>query len=230
LPARDLGAAYAVQAINIARRRAAGSRVIGRKIGVTSPGAQKHMGIDHPTSGFLLEGMARSPASPLALEDFIAPQIEGEIAFLIGADIAQPPASGAALAARVQAVTAAFEIVDSAIIDWKVDIVDAIADNACCGELVVGDWVTFDAGSDLTAARMSLTLDGTVVSAGAGSACVGGPLAALAWLATSAIAAGEPLRAAEVVMAGALGPMVPLVAGEWKLLIDGFAPVTLRAA
>jgi 2-keto-4-pentenoate hydratase len=55
---------------------------------------------------------------------------------------------------------------------------------------------------------MTLDKDGEPASSGNGAACLGDPLNALAWLARVARTFGAPLRAGDVVLSGALGPMV----------------------
>jgi 2-keto-4-pentenoate hydratase len=55
---------------------------------------------------------------------------------------------------------------------------------------------------------MTMSVDGVPASTGSGEASLGDPLEALAWLARTALAHGDPLRAGDVVLSGALGPMV----------------------
>jgi 2-keto-4-pentenoate hydratase len=104
----------------------------------------------------------------------------------------------------------AIEIVDSRIADWKITIADTVADNASSAFFVIGSEPRSLMGLDLMSCGMVLTIDGMIVSLGAGAACLGHPLNAVMWLARELAARGDPLRAGDVVMSGALGPMVQL--------------------
>jgi len=226
----DVAAAYAIQKVNVDRLVAGGARRVGRKIGLTSKAVQTQLGVDQPDFGVLLDTMVRPAGGTQVVGELIAPRIEGEIAFRIGADIVEPGQSAASMAAHVESVAAAFEIVDSAIAGWDIKIVDTVADNASCGTFVIGPWRAYQADMDLKSPRMSLSRDGEVVSTGVGAASLGDPLNALAWLANTSAELGDPLRTGELVLAGALGPMVALTVGDYGLAIEGFPLLRVRAA
>ncbi|MYG98216.1 MAG: 2-keto-4-pentenoate hydratase, partial [Acidimicrobiaceae bacterium] len=106
------------------------------------------------------------------------------------------------------------EVVDSRVAGWDIRIVDTVADNASCGVYVLGGRPVPLDRVDLRAVPMSLRIDGEEVSTGEGAACLGHPLHAARWLADTMCARGTPLKAGDVVMTGALGPMRPLLGGE----------------
>lgn len=227
LPAKDLTAAYAVQKLNIDRLVAGGRRRVGRKIGLTSEAVQRQLGVDSPDFGVLLDDMDFS-AGDITLKGLIAPRVEAEFALRLARDITQAGLAGAALAPFVEAVAVSVEIVDSAT-NWDIDIVDTIADNASSCGFAVGAWRAFSPELGLPVRAMRLLRDGELISQGVGAATLGDPLNALAWLAEASIAVGDPLRAGEVVLSGALGPMAALTAGDYRVEIDGFDPLLLRA-
>jgi 2-keto-4-pentenoate hydratase len=230
LPEMDVGAAYKVQHINVRRMLAGGRRPVGRKIGLTSEAVQRQLGVDQPDFGVLFDVMHYGGmGAEIPVASLISPRIEAEFAFLLGLDITEQPVTPASVGRAVDAVAVAAEIVDSAIAGWDINIVDTVADNASCGGFVVGAWAPFARDLDLPSRAMRMTLDGVEVSRGAGAATLGDPLNALAWLAQMAIAVGEPLRAGEIVLAGALGPMVALTPGDYVVEIDGFKPLWVRA-
>jgi 2-keto-4-pentenoate hydratase len=203
---------------------------VGRKIGLTSEAVQRQLGVDQPDFGVLFNSMNLGGAgAAFAVSSLISPRIEAEFAFLLRADIKDGPVTPASAGQAVEAVAVAAEIVDSAIADWDINIVDTVADNASCGGFVVGPWVPFTADLDLPARGMRMSRDGVEISKGRGAATLGDPLNALAWLAATAIEVGDPLRAGEIVLAGALGPMVTLTPGDYVVEIDGFEPLSMRA-
>lgn len=228
LPEKDVTAAYAVQTRNNQRLDACGARRIGRKIGLTSEAVQRQLGVDQPDFGVLFDFMDYGgPGAEITASRLIAPRIEAEIAFHLASGIDRKGLSRDDLAACIGWVAPAAEIVDSAIAAWDINIVDTIADNASCGGYVVGAWLSYARDLDLPGRQMRMTRGGEEISRGVGAASLGDPLNALAWLADIAVEFGDPLRAGEVVLSGALGPMVPLTLGAYRIEIDGFAALDL---
>ena len=210
----DIESAYRVQEQLVAREEAAGARRVGRKIGLTSTAVQQQLGVDQPDFGTLLDSMAADQHCPVPAGVLLQPRIEAEIAFVLGRDILSADPQPDEVADAVEVARAALEIVDSRVAGWDIRITDTVADNASSGMFVLGDEAV---GLDsLCPADVSMELrrDGEVVSTGSGRACLGDPLLALRWLAATAASLGSPLRAGEIVLSGALGPMVPVSPGE----------------
>lgn len=213
LGSTDIDAAYTVQAELTARRLAAGARVVGRKIGLTSLAVQQQLGVDQPDFGVLFDDMAYPDGGDVPIGALLQPKIEAEVAFILGSDL-DGPLDLASVRAAVDHAVAALEIVDSRVADWDITIVDTVADNGSSGLYVLGaDQVSLD---DLSPkeVEMTMTIDGATASSGHGAACLGDPLEALLWLARAAQTYGDPLRAGQVILSGALGPMAPVVAGN----------------
>jgi 2-keto-4-pentenoate hydratase len=207
LGSTDLAAAYAVQGLLTSRRVRAGARIVGRKIGLTAPSVQKQLGVDQPDFGVLFDDMSRADRAPISLDSLIQPKIEAEIAFVLLKDL-----NGELNLDRVRDAVdhavAALEIVDSRVSDWDITIVDTIADNGSSGLYVLSPHRRSLHSFEPRDVVMSMSMDGEVVSSGTGSACLGDPLESLLWLARTAQAFGDFLRAGEVILSGALGPMV----------------------
>jgi 2-keto-4-pentenoate hydratase len=213
LDALDVDGAYAIQAANTRRWQAAGRRIIGRKIGLTNPAVQRQLGVDQPDYGVLFDDMLVPNGGRLAPSKLLQPKAEGEIAFVLAQDLDQATPTRIDLWRSIAYALPAIEIVDSRFADWKITIADTIADNASSAYFVLGAEPRSLSGLDLETCGMTLSIDGAVQALGAGAACLGHPLDAVAWLARALAARGEPLRAGEVIMSGALGPMVALPPG-----------------
>ncbi|MET7398693.1 fumarylacetoacetate hydrolase family protein [Dactylosporangium sp. NPDC005572] len=227
LPDGDVAAAYAVQAAWVEHEVAGGASVVGRKVGLTNPAVQAQLGVDQPDFGTLLSWMHLPQDTPIDASLLLQPRIEAEVAFLLGADLDAAGIGPAEVVAATAAVAPALEIVDSRIAGWDIGIVDTIADNASSGLFVLGDARVPLDGLDLRYRTMTMRRGGDVVSSGSGAACLGDPVLAVAWLANIARDLGRPLRAGEVVLSGALGPMVPVVAGDrFAADIDGLGRVS----
>jgi 2-keto-4-pentenoate hydratase len=214
LPAGDIGIAYAVQSAWVNAQVAAADRVVGRKIGLTNPAVQAQLGVDQPDFGTLLATMNCPQGEPIDIARLLQPRIEAEVAFVLARDLDAPDIGQDDVLAATGAVVAALEIVDSRIAGWDISIVDTVADNASAGLFMLGPERRPPDGLDLAACPMRLWRGQEEVSTGSGAACLGHPAAAVAWLAATARSYGQPLRAGEIVLSGALGPMIPVTAGD----------------
>ncbi|MDN3354335.1 fumarylacetoacetate hydrolase family protein [Actinomadura sp. DC4] len=213
LPPGDIDEAYAVQSAWVADRLAAGARIVGRKIGLTNPAVQAQLGVDQPDFGVLFDDMDCPEGKPVDVTRLLQPRIEGEIAFVLARDLTGAVIGQAEAAAAVGSVVAALEIVDSRVAGWDISIVDTVADNGSAGLFTLGE--SREPGDlDLPACAMTMRRGDEVVSTGTGSACLGDPLIALAWLAETARDHGRPLRAGDIVLSGSLGPVVPVAPGD----------------
>jgi 2-keto-4-pentenoate hydratase len=232
-PVRDLiGAtridlAYAVQRRLTEQRIASGATIVGRKIGLTAPAVQQQFGVNQPDFGVLLDDMIAAEDAPVDIGRLLQPRVEAEIAFVLCDDIVDAAATARSVRSAVAEAVAAIEIIDSRIAGWDITITDTIADNASSGMFVIGaEPRTLD---ELEPADvvMTMTIDGVVRSTGNGTACLGDPLNALAWLARTAIAMGSPLQTGDIVLSGALGPVVPVAHGATVIAeISGLGSVS----
>lgn len=224
--ANDIDAAYAVQSLLNEARIAGGARVVGAKIGLTAAAVQQQFGVFQPDFGVLHDDMIYAHAQPVPLDSLLQPRAEGELAFVLGRDIDHPGASVADVLRATDFVLPAIEIVDSRIEGWDLTITDTVADNASSGAVVLGTTPHSLRDRDLASIKMTLSRNGAQVSSGAGSACLGSPVAAVAWLARELVRRGQSLRAGDIVMSGALGPVVPVTdACSFRLQLEGMAEV-----
>jgi 2-keto-4-pentenoate hydratase len=217
----DANGAYAVQTINTRYWAAQGRRIVGRKAGLTAKAVQTQLGVDQPDFGVLFDDMAVADGGTLDPARCIQPKAEAEIAFVLAHDLPSPDTTPEQVAEAVASVHAAIEIVDSRIAEWKISFADTVADNGSSAFFVLADRGLPLAGLDLEGAAMEMRINGAVASTGIGAAALGNPLNAAAWLARTLAERGEPLRAGDILLAGALGPMVTLNPGDHVRAVVG---------
>ncbi|MFI6820072.1 2-keto-4-pentenoate hydratase [Micromonospora sp. NPDC050187] len=226
LPVGDVDSAYAVQQAQVAGWLAAGRRRIGAKIGLTSPAVQQAFGVYQPDFGVLFADMAVPDGDEIDIDRLLQPRVEAEVAFVLGAGLPYEQVTVADVIRATDHLLPAIEVVDSRIAGWDISIVDTVADNASSGLFVLGNQPRRLSDVDLRLAGMVLEHAGEPVSVGAGAACLGSPVHAVAWLAQTLVAAGSPLAEGDVVLSGALGPMVPVTpGGAYEARISGLGSV-----
>ncbi|MFG2331250.1 2-keto-4-pentenoate hydratase [Streptomyces sp. NPDC048604] len=221
LPVRSLGErypelgvadAYRIQLLNVHARLAAGARVVGHKVGLSSPVMQRMMGVHEPDYGHLLDDMALDPAVPVDTSRYCAPRIEVEVGFVLGADLPGEECTVEDVLAATERVVPALELIDSRIADWRIGIADTIADNASSAGFAVGEGRD-PRELDLTAVDAVLRQDGRPVASGRSDAVLGDPAVAVAWLARTVARFDVPLRKGHLVLPGSCTRAVDVVPG-----------------
>ena len=226
-PQMSAADAYAIQRTNTEHRvRDEGRRIVGCKIGLTAKTVQAQLGVEQPDFGMLFDDMGFGDAQPVPMRGLQQPKIEAEVAFVLGRDLDMMSPGHIDVINAIDHLLPALEIVGSRIADWNIRFVDTVADNASSGAYVLGSTPCRLADVDLRLCGMVMTRRGEPVSVGAGAACLGNPLNAVVWLARTMAAVGHPLRAGDLVLSGALGPMVAVEAGDvFETRINGLGSV-----
>ncbi|WP_372877574.1 2-oxopent-4-enoate hydratase [Spongiibacter marinus] len=222
--------AYHISLRMLERRQAAGARVIGKKIGVTSKAVQSMLNVHQPDFGYLTDDMVFNSGEVMPIsERLIAPRAEGEIAFILKKDLMGPSVTNADVLAATECVMPCFEIVDSRIKDWNIAIQDTVADNASCGLFVLGEEAVSPRKVDLVSCGMVVEKNGAIISTGAGAAALGSPVNCVAWLANTLGEFGISLKAGEVILSGSLVPLEPVQAGDsLRVEIGGIGSASVR--
>jgi 2-oxopent-4-enoate hydratase len=222
LPDLTVAEAYEIQSIN-ARSRLfdadAPTTIVGHKVGLTSKAMQEMLGVGEPDFGVLYADRVHESGVRIAGSELIAPRIEPEIAFVLAAPLTGPGVTPQDVLEATDYVVPALEVIDSRIADWKITLVDTVADNASCASVVLGETRTTVADVALAAAQVELRVNGEPLQHGCGAAVLGHPAKAVAWLANTLGELGVTLEAGHVVMPGSLTAAVPFAAGD-HLLAD----------
>ncbi len=228
-PSLTIDDAYTISLDFLSRRLAEGERVIGKKIGVTSKAVQDMLGVFQPDFGFLTDAMQVEGDIDFAAERLIQPRAEAEIAFILKSGLAGPGVTVVDVIAATESIAPCFEIVDSRIDDWKIGIVDTVADNASCGVFVLGEARADPRAHDLPALRVTVTKNGAPLSEGTGAAVQGNPAEAVAWLANTLGAYGVTLDAGDIILSGSLVPLEPAAAGDiFEMTLHGVGTCTAK--
>ncbi|GAB3627906.1 2-oxopent-4-enoate hydratase [Pandoraea terrae] len=223
-PGITIDDAYHISLRMLRRREAAGEKVVGKKIGVTSRAVQEMLDVHQPDFGFLTDVMQYPDDARVSLSraGLIQPRAEAEIAFMLKDDLQGPGVTREDVMKATAWVAPCFEIVDSRIDDWKIRIQDTVADNASCGVFVVGGQRTDPYTLNLSTVEMTMTRNGAPSGSGLGAAVQGHPAEAVAWLANTLGAFGIPFKRGELILSGALAPLVPAAAGDrFEMRISG---------
>ena len=222
----DLESAYKIQKINVDQKIAKGGIEIGKKIGLTSFKVQEQLGVDQPDFGVLLQHMQFQQGENLAFAELMQPKAEAEIAFILKEDLKGKNITMEDVISATDYITSAIEIVGSRIKDWNIKITDTIADNASSSHFILGTKKANVQEIDLENNKMQLFVNDQLVSEGDGTSCMGNPLNSVVWLANKMNDLGNPLKKGEIILSGALGPMVNLnPSDKVKASIEGLGNI-----
>jgi len=227
----DVSTAYAIQSQWTRMRLERGEKIVGRKIGLTSKAIQTQLGVNEPDYGNLWQSSfyeARDGKVTIAAGDFLQPRIEGEIAFLFAKPLGEPVITPEQVLEAAAACAMGIEIVASRIADWRIKLVDTVADNASYGGFTLGPWDPRLKDSDLGALAMTIHHNGELAAEGRGSAALGHPATSTAWLANKLLEFGVSLEPGDIVISGGITKMLPVKAGdEFRFALTGQPDLTV---
>lgn len=203
-PSFNVEIAYRVQSRLIAKRTAAGSSVVGAKLGLTSLAKQERMGISSPITGWLTDDMLLSQSSPLPIGSLIHPRIEPEIVFTMGRRLEGPHVTATSALEAVESVRAGFEIIDSRYKDFRFQLPDVVADNASSSRFFLGLERCDPIDVDLAAEECILSIDGDPVDSATGAAIQGHPAEALAHAVNALAGRGVAIEPGWIVLTGGM--------------------------
>jgi 2-keto-4-pentenoate hydratase len=221
--------AYEIQLLQVQRWRHEGARIRGHKVGLTSAAMQRQLGVDQPDYGHLLDGMFWLENEPIPAARFLQPRVEPEIAFVLAGELRGPGVTVADAIGAVGFVLPALELIDSRIRDWRISLLDTIADNASSAGVILGSSPVPLAGADLRLAGCNLHKNGQLAGTGAGGAVLGSPLTALVWLANTVGERSVVLEPGQVILPGSVTAAIPVGPGDTvTATFAGLGSVTAR--
>ncbi len=227
-PGMSVVDAYEVQLTNIGRRLEAGATVKGHKVGLSSRAMQEMMGVDEPDYGHLLSDMECFSDVPVAADRYCYPRVEVEVAFILGDALPGQNCTEQDVLRATEAVAPSIELIDSRILDWKIGIVDTIADNASSAGFILGPERVAPQDIDLLTIDARLLKNGAEVASGRSDAVLGNPVTAVAWLARKVASFGVRLEAGHVILPGSVHRAIDAAArDEFRAEFDGLGAVEL---
>ncbi|GAA1777693.1 2-oxo-hept-4-ene-1,7-dioate hydratase [Agromyces lapidis] len=201
-PGMSVDDAYAVQRVWADRRIAAGARLVGRKIGLTSKVMQVATGITEPDYGVILDDMVIESGASVEFDRFSNVRIEVELAFVLAKPLQGPNTTIFDVLDATAYVVPALEILNSHIEMQGRTIVDTISDNAAMGAMVLGGRPVKADAVDLRWVSALLSRNQTIEESGVAAAVLGHPAMGVAWLANKLAHHGQSLGAGEIILAG----------------------------
>ena len=230
LPGLTPDDAYEIQRRIVTRHIAEGETIVGWKLGLTSAAMQAQLGVDQPDYGAILSGSVVPDGGTVDAGRLIAPRIEAEIAVVLRGPLSGPVSRSEVLDA-IAGLSAALEVIDSRIADWKIALPDTVADLASTAHVIVSPTAVPIHGFEPRLLGAVLERNGRVVGTGAGAAVLGDPITAVAWAAETLGRLGVTLEAGDVVMTGALHASVPIAAGDrFEASLDRLGSVSVTIA
>jgi 2-oxo-hept-3-ene-1,7-dioate hydratase len=207
-PGMTIEDGYAIQSEWVKLELADGRSIKGRKIGLTSRAMQQASQINEPDYAPLMDDMFFETGTDIAIDRFIAPRVEVELAFILGKPLQGPGVTLFDVLRATEYVTPALEIIDARIEQFDRDskqmrkVFDTISDFAANAGIVTGGRPVRPDSMDLRWAGALLHKNGVIEETGLAAAVLNHPATGVAWLANKIAPYGERLEAGDLVLAG----------------------------
>jgi 2-oxo-hept-3-ene-1,7-dioate hydratase len=199
--------AYAISTEVAKRRIAAGARLIGHKVGLTSKAMQRSSQIDEPDYGHLLDDMMVADGARVVHESYCRPRVEIELAFVLGKSLKGPGIGLPDVLRATEYVVPAIEIVDARVQDPR-KIFDTIADNGAAAGIVIGGRPVRPMDVDLRWVAGIMYCNSEIEETGVAAGVLGHPALGVAWLANKLGQHGVALEPGHLVLAGSFTRVV----------------------
>ena len=205
--------AYAISTEVCNRKIAAGAKLIGHKVGLTSKAMQRSSQIDEPDFGYLLDNMMIADGASVKHENFCLPRVEVELAFVMGKTLKGPGVGLTDVLRATEYVVPALEIVDARLQDPR-KIFDTVSDNGAAAGIVVGGRPVGPMDVDLRWVGGIMYRNAEIEETGVAAGVLGHPALGVAWLANKIGQHGVALEPGHVVLAGSFTRVVHARKGD----------------
>jgi 2-oxo-hept-3-ene-1,7-dioate hydratase len=212
-PGITIGDAYGISTIVHRRKVAAGRKLIGHKVGLTSKAMQRSSNIDEPDFGYLHDDNLVADGAKVPHANYCKPRIEVELAFVLGKRLMGPGVGLTDVLAATDYVVPALEIVDARVQDPR-KIFDTVADNGAASGIVMGGRPVKPMDVDLRWVGGIMYKNSEIEETGVAAGVLGHPALGVAWLANKLGSMGTPLEAGHVVLAGSFTRVVFAAKGD----------------
>jgi 2-oxo-hept-3-ene-1,7-dioate hydratase len=206
-PGITIDDAYAISTEVTTRKIAAGAKLIGHKVGLTSKAMQRSSQINEPDFGYLLDDMMIADGASIAHENFCLPRVEVELAFVLGKPLRGPGVGLTDVLRATEYVVPALEIVDARLQDPR-KIFDTVSDNGAAAGIVVGGRPVGPTEVDLRWVGGIMYRNAEIEETGIAAGVLGHPALGVAWLANKIGQHGVSLEAGHLVLAGSFTRVV----------------------
>ncbi len=198
---------YAISAIVAERKIAAGQKLIGHKVGLTSKAMQRSSMIDEPDFGFILDGQLIADGAKIKHADYCKPRVEVELAFIMGKKLLGPGVGLTDVLRATEYVVPALEIVDARLQDQR-KITDTVADNGAAAGICMGGRPVGPMDVDLRWVGGIMYRNSEIEETGLAAGVLGHPALGVAWLANKLGQHDVALEPGHIVLAGSFTRVV----------------------
>lgn len=214
-PEAGIDDAYRIGGLVTELKVAAGRRVKGHKIGLTSKAMRSLTGATEPDYGTLFDDWFVLEGEPIPWSRMNRPLVEVELAFVLKEAVSGPGCNAADVIRATDFVLPAIEIVDSRFNKRGPNgLVDSISDAASCGLVVLGGNPRTLTDLDIRAVGASMSINGVIEESGVARAVMDNPVSSVAWLVNKLAEFGVTPEPGHVILSGSFLKATPFKAGD----------------
>ena len=221
--------AYMIQKEVFKIKTSRGERIIGKKIGLTSQGIRKQIGVHEPDFSFITDRNFLPQYEKIKLSEQINPKLEPELAFLMNKDLNTDVVTNWQVIDAIEGIFPAFEIVDTRFGKYDFTIIDTISDSASYGKITVGNTIVGVKDVDLNNVGLNIYRDGELINTATSKEVMGNPINSVTWLANKMIELGSFIKKGDIILSGSFTPVLDIKSGEkYKADFSGIGSVEIE--